>query len=241
MHEHPQLTLALETAPATSFDSFHVDEQNRLAREAVRAFTGGELEDVQLYLWGESGTGKSHLLSAACDAYNQRGFRIAYLPGELINQAGAVVGMEHLDLICVDDLQRLDHAAEIDLFHLINRCREASTHLILAADRAPDELGLALPDLRTRLGWGLVFQLKPLSDQGLHEAFQKEIEHRALQASDEVMSYVLKRFPRRMSILKYVVDKLDEASLLEQRPITVPFVKLVFDEAERMALTTRTR
>lgn len=241
MREHPQLTLSLDTAPATSFDSFHIDEQNVLTREAVRAFARGELDDVQMYLWGESGTGKSHLLSAACDAYNQRGFRIAYLPGELINHAGSVAGMERLDLICVDDLQRLDHAAEIDLFHLINRCRELSTRLLVAADRPPDELGLALPDLQTRLTWGPVFQIKPLSEQGLGKAFQQEIEQRALQASDEVMSYVLRRFPRRMSILKYVVDKLDEASLLEQRPITVPLVKQVFDEAERIALAMRTR
>lgn len=241
MREHPQLTLALDTAPATSFDSFHIDDQNALTRDAVRAFVNGELNDVQMYLWGSTGTGKSHLLSAACDTYNRQGYRIAYLPGEMINHSESIVGMESLDLLCIDDLQRLDHAAEIDLFNLINRCRAMGTQLIVAADRSLEELGLALLDLKTRLAWGLVFQLKPLGEDGLRAAFRKEIELRSLEVSDEVLGYVLKRFPRRMSILKQVVDTLDEVSLMEQRKITVPFIKSVFGEAERAALADRIR
>ncbi|MFK8081876.1 MAG: DnaA regulatory inactivator Hda [Granulosicoccus sp.] len=241
MRDHPQLTLSLDTAPATSFDSFHVDEQNALTRDAVRAFVYGELDDVQMYLWGSSGTGKSHLLSAACDTYNRQGYRIAYLPGEMINHSESIVGMENLDLLCIDDLQRLDHAAEVDLFNLINRCRALGTQLIIAADRSLDDLGLALSDLKTRLAWGLVFQIKPLSEDGLRIAFRKEIELRSLEVSDEVLGYVFKRFPRRMSILKQVVDELDEVSLMEQRRITVPFIKSVFGEAERAALAGRIR
>ncbi|MFK7859060.1 MAG: DnaA regulatory inactivator Hda [Granulosicoccus sp.] len=241
MREHPQLTLSLDTAPATSFDSFHVDEQNALTRNAVRAFVKGELDDVQMYLWGGSGSGKSHLLSAACDLYSRQGYRIAYLPGEIINHSESIVGMENLDLLCIDDLQRLDHAAEIDLFNLINRCRALGTQLIVAADRSLDDLGLALIDLKTRLAWGLMFQLKPLTEDGLHKAFRKEIELRSLEASDEVVAYVFKRFPRRMNILKRVVDELDEVSLMEQRRITVPFIKSVFGEAERAALAGRIR
>ncbi|MFK7995756.1 MAG: DnaA regulatory inactivator Hda [Granulosicoccus sp.] len=241
MREHPQLTLSLDTAPATSFDSFHVDEQNALTRDAVRAFVNGELDDVQMYLWGSAGTGKSHLLSAACDTYNRQGYRIAYLPGEMINHSESIVGMETLDLLCIDDLQRLDHAAEVDLFNLINRCRALGTQLIVAADRSVEELGLALSDLKTRLAWGLVFQLRPLSEEGLHKAFREEIELRSLEVSDEVIGYVLKRFPRRMNILKQVVDELDEVSLMEQRKITVPFIKSVFGEAERAALADRIR
>lgn len=241
MREHPQLTLSLDTAPATSFDSFHVDEQNALTRDAVRAFVNGELNDVQMYLWGNSGTGKSHLLSAACDTYNRQGYRIAYLPGEMINHSESIVGMENLDLLCIDDLQRLDHAAEVDLFNLINRCRAKGTPLIVAADRSVEDLGLALADLKTRLAWGLVFPLKELSEEGLRNAFRKEIELRSLEVSDEVLSYVLKRFPRRMNILKQVVDTLDEVSLMEQRRITVPFIKSIFGEAERAALADRIR
>lgn len=238
---HPQLTLSLDTAPATSFDSFHVDESNVLVRDSLRAFADGVLDDLQVFLWGDTGTGKSHLLSAACQMFSHKGYRVAYLPGEIVNHIGALEGMEHCDLLCIDDLQRLDHASEVDLFHCINRCRETGTRIILAADRSPDELGLKLMDLQTRLAWGLVFQVQPLSEEGLRNAFRQEIQARSLEASDEVLSFVLRRFPRRMASLKYVVDTLDEVSLSEQRRITIPLVKSVFGEAERAALSERLR
>ena len=241
MQRHPQRTLGLDTAPAISFDNFHTDESNGITRDALKAFLHGELDDLQMFIWGASGTGKTHLLTAACDTYNQLGYRIAYLPGEMINISGSLEGMENLDLLCIDNLQRIDHATEVDLFHLINRCRAAGTQLIIAADRSLDELGLGLADLQTRLAWGLVFHLKPLSEEGLQTAFRKEIEIRSLEASDEVLGYVFKRFPRRMNILKHVVDTLDEVSLTEQRKITIPFIKSIFGEAERAALAGKIR
>ena len=241
LHEHPQLTLSLDTAPAVSFNSFHVDDNNLIARDALQAFVRGELHDVQMFLWGEAGTGKTHLLTAACDAFSRQGYRIAYFPGEMINISGSLEGMEHVDLLCIDDLQRIDHASEVDLFHLINRCRAAGTQLVIAADRPADDLNLELRDLHTRLGWGLVFHLKPLTEAGLRDAFRKEIEQRSLHASDEVIAYVLKRFPRKMNILKQVVDTLDEVSLMEQRRITIPFIKGIFGEAERAELAGRVR
>jgi DnaA family protein len=238
---HPQLTLSLDTAPATSFDSFHVDKSNVLVRDSLRAFAEEVIDDLQVFLWGGTGTGKSHLLSAACQMFSHKGYRVAYLPGEIANHGGALEGMESCDLLCIDDLQRLDHASEVDLFHCINRCRETGTRIILAADRSPDELGLKLMDLQTRLAWGLVFQVHPLSDEGLRDAFRQEIQARSLEASEEVLGYVLRRFPRRMASLKHVVDTLDEVSLSEQRRITIPFVKSVFGEAERAALSERLR
>ncbi|NND90275.1 MAG: DnaA regulatory inactivator Hda [Granulosicoccus sp.] len=241
LHAHPQLTLALDTAPGATFDSFHVDESTRLVLDSMRAFAGGGLDEVQIYLWGDMGTGKSHLLSAACQWFSHKGYRVAYMPGEMINHPGALEGMEYCDLLCIDDLQRLDHASEVDLFHCINRCRQMQSRLILAADRAPDRLGLALKDLETRLAWGLVCHTQPMGDEGLRQALRKEIENRSLQASDEVIGYVLRRFPRRMSALKSVVDTLDEVSLTEQRRITIPLVKSVFGEAERAALSENLR
>jgi len=238
---HPQMTLALDTAPATSFGSFHVDTGTAVVRDTIQAFSEGVLGDVQIYLWGDIGTGKSHLISAACQTYSHRGYRVAYVPGEMVNHRGALDGMEHVDLLCIDDLQRIDRASEVDLFHCINRCRELDTRLIIAADRVPGELGLQLKDLQTRLAWGLVFQIRALSDDGLRNAFRKEIENRSLEASDEVLGYVFRRFPRRMSALKHLINTLDEVSLSEQRRITIPFIKTIFGEAERIALSAQVK
>ncbi|MBX2884659.1 MAG: DnaA regulatory inactivator Hda [Granulosicoccus sp.] len=236
MTVHPQLPLALDTAPARSFTSFHVDQENTVVRDALQAFLANKLDDTQIYLWGHEGAGKSHLLSAACEQLSASGYRIAFLPGELVNAEGSLEAMDRYDLLCIDDLQRMDHAAEIDLFHCVNRCRDANTKLIFAADRAPDELGVRLPDLKTRLSFGLVFHIRPLSERGLQSALRREIQLRSLSASDEVIAYVLRRFPRRISLLKQVVDELDQVSLSEQRRITIPLVKQVFGEAQRVAL-----
>lgn len=238
---HPQMTLALDTAPATSFSSFHTDADSAVVRDTVQAFAEGRLSDVQLYLWGGTGTGKSHLIAAACQTYSDRGYRVAYVPGDILNYRGSLDGLEHVNLLCVDDLQRIDRASEVDLFHCINRCRELDTRLIFASDRAPVELGLRLKDLQTRLAWGLVLQMRPLSDDALKQAFRQEIENRSLEASDEVLRYVFRRFPRRMSALKQLVDTLDEVSLSEQRRITIPLIKTVFGEAQRMALLEQAR
>ncbi|MFT5047095.1 MAG: DnaA family protein, partial [Porticoccaceae bacterium] len=78
-------------------------------------------------------------------------------------------------------------------------------------------------------------------DDGLWDAFRHEIENRSLEVSDEVLGYVFRRFPRRMSVLKQLVDTLDEISLSEQRRITIPFIKTVFGEAERIALSEQVR
>ncbi len=224
-----QLTLPLDTAPATSFDTFHAsgaDESGRLlASRSIEAFANGTLDERQLYVWGESGSGKSHLLTAACRSVNESGLRVAYLPGELANQPNATDGLEACDMVCVDDLQRLDHAAEADLFHCINRCREVGTRLLFAADRPVERLGLALPDLATRLNWGPVFHIEPLTGVEILDALKREFEFRSLDAGDDVLAWIIRRYPRDMRAMKQLVEKLDTASLSEQRRLTVPFVR----------------
>ncbi len=230
-----QLTLALDTAPATSFDTFHCDDGlnsgRLLASRSIESFARGELDEKQLYLWGEAGSGKSHLLTAACRSVTEAGLRVAYVPGELANQPSALEGLEACSLVCIDDLQRLDHGSEADLFHCINRCRAADTRLLFAADRAVERLGLMLPDLATRLNWGPVFHIEPLAGVEILDALRREFEQRSLLASDEVLSWIVRRFPRDMRAMKELVDQLDQASLSEQRRLTVPFVRQVVDTA----------
>jgi len=227
---HPQLTLPLDTAPAASFDTFTVAESNRVVVASIHAFAKGSVDDQQIYVWGDAGSGKSHLLSAACLRVNELGYRVAYLPGELANQPQATHGLEQCDFVCIDDLQRLDHAAEEDLFHCINRCRDAQTRLLFAADRQPDSLGLHLADLATRLSWGAMFYLDVLADKDLGKALRHELEIRALDVSEEVVGFLLRRYPRDMRALKQVVDRLDVASMREQHRITIPLIKRVLGD-----------
>jgi len=222
---HPQLTLPLGTVPSLSFETFLSGAANADAVTALKALCDGELNERQLFFWGESSSGKTHLLSAACQHFAARGFQVAYLTGDLANNSDALSGMEQSDLLCIDDVHLLRGDAEENLFHCINRCRDTDTRLIFASQQPIDDLGIGLPDLRTRLTWGLVFQLHALSDEELPEALTLLMGTRAMEVGEEVIDYVLRRYPRNMAALNSLVEQLDQATLSEHRKVTIPLVK----------------
>ena len=227
---HPQLVLSLDAAPATTFDSFHVDEALRVAHLSVEAFAEGRLDERQLYLWGAPGSGKSHLLVAACHAVREAGYLAAYVPGANANHGDALDGYDGFELLCIDDLQRLEHSSERDLYRCINRCHEQGTRLLFAADRPIDGLGLALTDLVSRLTWGPTFHVRPLGEEALLEAVRREFRLRSLEPGDGVAVWLIRRFGNDLSAIKGFVRRLDDASLSERRRITVALAKRVDEE-----------
>jgi len=195
--------------------------------DSVSAFASGKMDDLQLYLWGEHGVGKSHLLSAACQSASANGYQVAYLPGELLNHDAVFDGLETCDLICIDDVQELHASGEEALFYCINRCRQAAAKMLFAASGQSDRLGFALADLCTRLSWGAVYHVQPLSESELQSALTHLFETRDMLVGDEVVQYMLRHFPRDFAVLKKLVSVLDEASLQSQRKVTVPLVSSV--------------
>jgi len=227
---HPQLTLSLDATPATSFDTFHVGVSNAVAHRSVNAFVEGSSADRQIFLWGGEGAGKSHLLSAACQRVSGRGYRIAYLPGELAGQRDALVGLEQCELVCIDDLQRLGHAAEVDLCLCIERCRAADTMLLFAADRPPEELGLAREDLLRLLDLGPRFRVGALEGESLREALKGDMERRSLSIGDDVLDYLFRRFEPTMTTLQPVLERLIDVAVSERRKLTVARVRTALGE-----------
>lgn len=222
-----QLALPIRLTAEQTFDAYHVSVENSVAVAAVQAMVQGRSDETQILLWGESGSGKTHLLNAACHAASDIGWRIAYLPGSDLNDIDALLGVERCDLLCLDDVQQLNADAEEALFHAINRCREARTRLLISANAEPDNLPCQLADLTTRLQWGLNFQILALQDAALHDALEQLLMARELTWTDDVVAYMLKRYPRDIAQLRRCVMKLDEASLQAQRRITIPFLKSV--------------
>ncbi|MGB3289995.1 MAG: DnaA regulatory inactivator Hda [Burkholderiaceae bacterium] len=180
-----------------------------------------------VYLWGASGAGRSHLLRAVAAGED------AFYAGPGVDPATLkeIATAEFLRhrLIAVDDVQDLDDAGQAALFTLYNRWREVAAAgngfaLVLAGDRAP----LAMPlreDLRTRLGWDLVFRLEQLSDEDRAQALHARAGERGLQLSSEVMSWILTHYARDMGRLSALVDALDRYSLEKHRAITLPLLK----------------
>jgi len=182
-----------------------------------------------LYLWGASGTGKSHLLQAVSTTAADNGMRVACIPLAQIAELapGMLQGLEMLDLVCIDDLQYAAGSApwEQALFHLYNRLREQDRPLLMSADQGPQSIGMQLPDLKSRLAWDLVFHLHPLDEVSLIQALQQRAQARLFDFPDEVLDYLVKRASRDTHSLFRLLDRLDRASLASKKKITIPFVR----------------
>ncbi len=224
-----QLPLALQLRDDATFDNFYVADNALLVDQLRRQLEGGER---YLYLYGAHGSGRSHLLQAACHRAGQQAMSSVYLPLEELQEYSPQAlfdGLEQLSLVCLDDLHCVVTKPEWQqpLFTLFNRLAEHHVHLLIAADCAVRELTIELADLASRLSWGSIYQIQTLTDQQRLEAFQFRAAKRGLEVNDEVAQFIYHRSQRDTESLLAVLDGLDKASLKEQRRLTVPFVKAI--------------
>jgi DnaA family protein len=212
-----QLLLDIAPAPRPSLDNF-VPGRNVELLTALRVLPDGASGKRSLYLWGPSGSGRTHLLHAAIDDFSQRGLNVQGANGRDWD------GLNTCDLVVLDDVEKLDEAAQIALFNLFNQLRESGRALIVSGPCAPTQLNLR-DDLRTRLGWGLVYQLLALDDAEKTQALQRHAADRGFQLSAEVVDYLLRHVRRDLPTLMGMLDALDEWSLTAKKPVTVPLLR----------------
>ncbi len=225
-----QLALGLHlNYPSTLHDFFWGNNHLLHKQLELSLYNGGERF---LYLWGNSGSGKSHLLQGACQAMGREQKSAAYLPLVILKEWGpeSIEGVEANALIAIDDIDAIagDTAWEEALFHLYNRVRDnGSSLLLIASKQAPAAKTIQLADLKSRLGWGLVFQVTELDDDLKRIALQERASKLGFTLSNKATDFLLNRSTRNMHDLYQVLDRLDEASLEAQRKVTVPFIKMV--------------
>ena len=228
-----QLALNLRLRDASSFENYLVTRNREAVERLQRAVQGlGSAPQAPaswLYLWGEPGTGKTHLLEAACRAAQERGQSPLYVPlAEKADFTTALLeDVEQVPLVCVDDVDAIagDAAWEAALFALYEHLRAHGGMLVLAARSSPAAIGLGLADLATRLAAGLVYQLAPLADQEKIAALRLRAQRRGLEMTEEVANYLLTRFPRDLPSLFALLDRLDTTTLAAQRRLTIPFLR----------------
>ena len=236
----PQLPLALRWPRRQRFEHFHAGA-NAAALAAVQALAG-EPGAPWVYLAGALGSGRSHLLVAACHAASAgqgsvggaSARTVQYLPlASLGDSAAAIRGVAGSGLIALDDLQTIagNREAEHALFDLYNQARAEGSALLFAADTTPPQLGLGLPDLRSRLGACTQFALKPLDDDERREVLKAQATLRGLHLDDAVLDWLFARYARDLGALLDLLDKLDQASLAAQRRITLPFLRKLLRDA----------
>lgn len=227
-----QLTLGISPGSDLDFENFIAGE-NDAALEALRdAARSGQF----LYLWGETASGRTHLLHAACRAVADNGGRAGLLPFTQAAQWEPRVldGWESLELVALDDIEAIagNRDWEQAVFSLYNELRDAGASLLVTARRPPAALEFALPDLRSRLGAMLVYQLHALDDEGRLAALTRKARTRGLDLPEETGRYLLSRMSRDMRDLTALLERLDRASLAHQRRLTIPFVRTQLESAD---------
>src|SRR5579859_6907161 len=229
----PQLPLALRWPRRQRFEHFHPGS-NVVTLSAVEqvAYVPGT---PWLYLAGPVGSGKSHLLVAACQAAIPGGRTVQYLPlASLGDKAAAIRGVAGSELLALDDLGAIagDREAEHALFDVYNRAKAEGATLLFAAEALPAQLGLGLPDLRSRLGACQQALLKPLDDAERRDVLRQQAALRGIELDDTVLDWLFNRYARDLGALLDLLDRLDQASLAAQRRITVPFLRVFLRETE---------
>ena len=190
-----QLLLDIKPAsPPTLLN--YITGHNAEALASLNDAANNSAQSKFIYLWGETGSGKSHLLSA-CETIGMR---------------------------VVDNVHLLNNDAQIDLFNTYNQLKENGGTLITAGLHAPTQMGLR-DDLATRLAWGLVYQLHPLNDAEKALALQNHAAERGIRLPAEVVNYCLRYLRRDLSTLMTTLDALDEWSLTTKKPVTVPMLR----------------
>ena len=187
-----------------------------------------------LWLWGRAGTGKTHLLQAACAAAGEWGGSATYLDLADAREPARLEGCEVLDLVCLDRIDAVagDITWNTAIFRLYTLMQDSGGRLCVASQPPPASIPFRLADLRSRLLAGSVHQLHELDEAGQLEALQSRAAQRGLDLSTEAASFLLNRLPRDMHSLCAVLDRLDEASLAAQRRLTVPFLKGVLESQD---------
>ena len=216
-----QLTFELAEPAPPAFDNFLTGRNEELCSVLARA-AEGRLTETGVVIWGPPGVGKSHLLGATARAAQAAG-RAAQA---FASAEAAPVEPAPGALIAVDDLHRASGEAQGHLFTLYNALTATGGQLIVAAAMPPAHLGLR-PDLRTRLGHGLVYEVLPLDDAAKPAALARYATSRGFRLEPDVIAYLLAHYPRDMKSLMRALAALDRWSLATQRPITVPFVRQV--------------
>lgn len=186
--------------------------------------------ELFVYLWGQPGVGKTHLIQGACHQATSQNKEAVYFPLKSMRyRADIFMGLEQLSLVCLDDIEAIvgDLKWEEAIFHLYNRLRANGTPLLISAQNPPHQLKVNLADLSSRLAWGLTYHIKPLCDEQKLQALTLRAMNRGLELPRDVGRFLLARCERNMGELYSILDQLDRASLIAQRRLTIPFVKHV--------------
>jgi DnaA family protein len=224
----PQIPLQLEPPRPDRFDAF-VPGPNMAVLQAVQNLL--DEPGAVLFLSGPEGTGKSHLLNALCHSARERDMGAFYIALKRLPEAAAagLEGLQMLDVVCVDDIDRVagNAAWERALFNCFNEVRSSGGRLLVASQKPLSALQFNLKDLASRLAWGVRLGLQAPADEDKQQVLQQRALSLHIELPDEVCSYLLKHGRRDMASMLETVEKMKDAAFAAKRKITVPLAREV--------------
>lgn len=216
-----QLLLDIQPLPSPALTNF-VPGRNAELLSMLSAIVSQQENERYVYVWGDSGCGKSHLLRAMIDAYTQKNLKAVYCCAKKLDE---LVVDETTDCIAIDDIDALTQSGQGKLFNLYNQLREEGhTVLLMSGKAAPMRMDMR-QDVVTRLGWGLVYQVLELTEDERIQAMRQHAASRGFELSEEICRYLLRHGRRDLRSLLMTLDALDRYSLVHQRQITIPLLR----------------
>ncbi|TAK59630.1 DnaA regulatory inactivator Hda [Methylobacter sp.] len=227
-----QLPLHFEFRANQTFNDFFPGTNQEIVTHLQQCIAG--VGEQQVFLWGKPGQGKTHLLQACCHQAQNQNLSSFYFD---LSNAGLpeplmLSGLDQYDVVCFDNIEPIagNAAWELAFFNFFNRHRDSGHKLIVSASSAPGDLAIQLPDLKTRLNWGLTLKIQALADNDRIEALIFKADQMGFEIAPQAGRFLLTHYDRDPASLWALLKKLDKASLAAKRKLTLPFLKQILDE-----------
>ncbi len=228
-----QLPVQFSNPDRHHFSSFFPAENEEILAHLQQIFDSGELF---IFLWGESGSGKTHLLHATCELAKKVEKTAFYydLDRHSLPDPVFINGLETVDLVCFDNIEAIAGIPEWEqaFFNLYNQLRELDKQLILSASTPPKFIPVQLPDLKSRINWGLTLRLKPLTDEQLIEALIYKANDLGFEIPENVGRFLFNNCQRKPAFIWPLLDKIEQKTLIEKRKLSIPFLKQILMTGE---------
>ena len=223
-----QTLIPADSGGDIAFESFYGSGNEILIRELGSLLSGVQSRPI-LYLWGESGSGKTHLLNACCMMAKKRSKPAIYvgLSGQQDDELDELMPVATNAILCLDDIDTIAGLddAQAKILALYENLIQNSAALIVSGSAPPDKINLQLKDLQSRLAGGGVYHIRPLDEAGKQQALRHQAWTRGFDLDEKAIAFIMSRCRRDTGSLFTLLDKIDSASLRDQRKITIPFLK----------------
>jgi DnaA family protein len=227
-----QLPLHFEFRANQTFNDFFPGSNQEIVTHLQHCIAG--IGEQQVFLWGKSGQGKTHLLQACCHQAQNQNLSSFYFDLANAKRPDPLMlsGLDQYDVVCFDNIEHIagNSAWELAFFNFFNQHRDSGHKLIVSASSAPNDIGIQLPDLKTRLNWGLTLKIQSLADNDRIAALIFKADQMGFEIAPQTGRFLLTHYDRDLAGLWALLEKLDKASLAAKRKLTIPFLKQILNE-----------